>query len=309
MESQSVTVVDVAIIGAGWYGLVTARTYLRLRPHANVTIIDSDSTVGGVWSKERLYPNLVAQVKLGFFNYSDTPMPGQGATRSQLVTGTMIHDYLSKYAADHDLLRRIRFNTTVERAVRCGTRWRLSFKGSKDVMETGKLIVATGVTSRPHMPVAAQTTKSLTVPIVHSRDLGASYSTLQSEKIQNVVVVGAAKSAYDAVYLLLSLGKKVTWIIRPDGAGPLAILPMELFGRFNSIAVASTRLMTYMSPCILNTDGSLYRFFHQSRLGRWCVGMFWDTVTYLSHRHAGYGDGDHVAGLMPEMDNKRHVSG
>ena len=236
-------------------------------------------------------------------------MPGQGATRSQLVTGTMIHDYLSKYAADHDLLRRIRFNTTVERAVRCGTRWRLSFKGSKDVMETGKLIVATGVTSRPHMPVAAQTTKSLTVPIVHSRDLGASYSTLQSEKIQNVVVVGAAKSAYDAVYLLLSLGKKVTWIIRPDGAGPLAILPMELFGRFNSIAVASTRLMTYMSPCILNTDGSLYRFFHQSRLGRWCVGMFWDTVTYLSHRHAGYGDGDHVAGLMPEMDNKRHVSG
>lgn len=295
----------LAIIPQGWYGLVTTRTYLRLRPTANVTILDSDSTVGGVWSKERLYPNLVAQVKLGFFNYSDTPMPRQGATQSQLVTGTMIHEYLRKYAADHDILRRIRFNTTVERAERCERGWRLSFKNSKDVMETNKLIVATGVTSIPNMPLAAQTDNNGTVPIVHSRDLGASYSTLKSEKIQSVVVVGAAKSAYDAVYLLLSLGKRVTWIIRPDGAGPLAILPMELFGRFNSIAVASTRLMTHMSPSILNTDGSLYRFFHKSRLGRWCVGMFWDTVTYLSHRHAGYGDGDHVAGLTPEMDSKR----
>ena len=268
-----------------------------------MTILDSDSTVGGVWSKDRLYPNLVAQVKLGFFNYSDTPMPKQGATQSDLVTGTMIHEYLGKYAADHALSRRIRFNTTVERAVRCERGWRLFFKNSSDILETEKLIVATGVTSIPSMPLIS--TDNLSIPIVHSRDLGASYGTLQSEKIENVVVVGAAKSAYDAVYLLLSLGKKVTWIIRPDGAGPLAILPTKLFGRFNSIAVASTRLMTYMSPSILNTDGLLYRLIHKSRAGRWCVGKFWDTVTYLSNRHAGYSDGDHVAGLTPEMDSKR----
>lgn len=72
MESENVRQVDVAIIGAGehrikqltsrpqlkrwtgWYGLVAARTYLRLRPAANLLIIDSDSTVGGVWSKDRL---------------------------------------------------------------------------------------------------------------------------------------------------------------------------------------------------------------------------------------------------------------
>lgn len=333
MESQPVTVIDVAIIGAGtsdptfchfadyflheinqltlsflkgWYGLVAARTYLRLRPNADVTILDSDSTVGGVWSKERLYPNLVAQVKLGFFNYSDTPMPKQGATESDLVTGTMIHDYLSKYAMDHHLLHRIRFNTTVQRAERCDRGWRLSFKESNEIMETEKLMVATGVTSIPSMPIAQA--DNVTVPVVHSRDLGTSYKTLQTEKIQKAVVVGAAKSAYDAVYLMLSLGKKVTWIIRPNGAGPLAILPTELFGRFNTIAVASTRLMTHMSPSILNTGGSLYRLIHKSRFGRCCVGMFWDTVTYLSNRHAGYGDGDHVAGLTPEMDSKRSVN-
>ena len=53
----------------GWYGLVAARTYLRLRPAANLLIIDSDNTVGGVWSKDRLYPNLVAQVRLGVGKY------------------------------------------------------------------------------------------------------------------------------------------------------------------------------------------------------------------------------------------------
>jgi len=51
---------------------VAARIYLRLRPAANLVIIDSDSTVGGVWSRDRVYPNLVAQVRLGvsgFFSF------------------------------------------------------------------------------------------------------------------------------------------------------------------------------------------------------------------------------------------------
>ena len=57
--------VQLPSVSTGWYGLVAARTYLRLRPAANLLIIDSDNTVGGVWSKDRLYPNLVAQVRLG----------------------------------------------------------------------------------------------------------------------------------------------------------------------------------------------------------------------------------------------------
>ncbi|KAL9030783.1 MAG: hypothetical protein Q9196_001133 [Gyalolechia fulgens] len=314
MASGPIHSVDVAIIGAGeipillegspgWYGLVAARTYLRLRPNAKLLIIDSDSTVGGVWSKKRLYPNLVAQVKLGFFNFSDTPMPARGATESDLVTGEMIHNYLEKYAVDHDLLRRIQFDTVVERAERSLNGWRLKFKDSDDILETEKLMVATGVTSIPSTPSQIQAA-SATIPIVHSKDLGASYTMLQSSEIQSVVVVGAAKSAYDAVYLMLSMGKRVTWIIRPQGAGPLAILPTKLFGHLNSIAVASTRLMTHMSPSILNTTGALYQFFHQSRPGRWCIGCFWDVVTYLSNRHAGYSDGDHVSGLLPEIGSK-----
>ncbi|KAL9127725.1 MAG: hypothetical protein Q9217_003455 [Psora testacea] len=281
MDSKTIQQVDVAIIGAGWYGLVAARTYLRLRPAANILVIDSDSTVGGVWSKDRLYPNLVAQVRLGLFNYSDTPMPpNHGNSNDPRVTGEMIHNYMQRYAEDHDLLRRIRFNTFVESTKQGPQGWSLTFRDSSDVVVADKLLVATGVTSIVNMPKFEEEDDA-SIPIIHSRDLGASFKALEDPAVENVVVVGAAKSAYDAVYLLLSIGKKVTWIIRSGGAGPLAILPFKVVNMFNSIAVASTRLMTHLSPSILNTQGPLYWFFQRSPLGRWCIGRFWDFLDYL----------------------------
>ncbi|TAQ86979.1 hypothetical protein B7494_g4682 [Chlorociboria aeruginascens] len=303
MGSQPIQMVDVAIIGAGWYGLVAARTYLRLQPNVNLVIIDSDTSVGGVWSEDRLYPNLVAQVNLGLFNYTDTPMPAAGVTSKRQVTGRMIHNYLQKYAEDHDLLKRVRFSTFVEKAERCSRGWRLHFRDSIETIETEKLMVATGVTSIANMPEYVPV--DVSIPVIHSKDLGASFDYLKDNNaIQRVIVVGAAKSAYDAVYLLISMGKKVTWIIRPDGAGPLAILPSELLGFWSSIGVASTRMMTNLSPSIFNTKGTLYNFFQKSTVGRWMTGKFWDVVAALSDSHAGYNAGDHVAALRPEVDGK-----
>ncbi|KUL83284.1 hypothetical protein ZTR_09133 [Talaromyces verruculosus] len=285
-----------------WYGLVAARNYLRVRPNVNLLIIDSDSTVGGVWSEKRLYPNLVAQVNLGLFNYIDTPMSPEGMNDKRQVTGRMIHNYLQKYAEDHDLLRRIRFNTYVERVERGPRGWRLHFRNSADILDAGKLMVGPGVTSIPSMP--EYSAEDVQVPIIHSRDLGESFNELQKNEYKHVMVVGAAKSAYDAVYLLLTMGKKVTWVIRPGGSGPLAILPSELLGFWTSIGVASTRLMTGLSPSILNTKGLLYSIFQNNPIGRWLTGRFWDTVAFLSDLHAGYDKGDHVAGLRPEVDGK-----
>ncbi|PTU21751.1 hypothetical protein P175DRAFT_0515817 [Aspergillus ochraceoroseus IBT 24754] len=308
MMPDQVQEVDVAIIGAGWYGLVAARTYLRLRPAANLIIIDNDSTVGGVWSRDRVYPNLVAQVRLGLFNYTDTAMPPNGGDpKDEHVTGDMIHNYLQQYAEDHDLLRRIRFNTFVTNAAReegDKRRWRLTFKDSSDMIRTEKLLVCTGVTSIPYTPEYPGA-NTATVPIIHSRDLGSSIPILQQNgSVEHVAVVGAAKSAYDAVYLLLSMGKKVTWIIRRDGAGPLAIMPFKILGLVNPIAFASTRLMTYLTPSILNIKGPLCWAFQRNPIGRWCVGRFWDALTYLSHAHAGYSKGDHVQMLRPEIDRQ-----
>ena len=230
-------------------------------------------------------------------------MPGRGRTKNDMVTGQMIHTYLDRYADAHDLHRRIRFRTFVERAERCPRGWRLHLRGTSEVIETEKLMVATGVTSIPSLPDDLNAAQA-SVPIIHSRDLGASFGALRRDDVQSVVVVGAAKSAYDAVYLLLSMGKKATWIIRPNGAGPLAILPSEI-ASMNVIAVASTRLMTHLSPSILNIKGGWYSFFQKNTIGRWCTERFWDFLTYMSHRHAGYADGDHVSALTPEIGGKR----
>ncbi|KAI0466699.1 hypothetical protein F4859DRAFT_496388 [Xylaria cf. heliscus] len=303
MENEGTSQVEVAIIGAGWYGLVAARTYLRLRPSTNLIIIDSDNSVGGVWSKDRLYPNLVAQVRHGLFNYTDTPMPRNGGNpKDPKVTGEMIHAYLQKYADDHDLIRRIRFNTFVTGAKQFEGGWRLSLKDTDEVIETEKLMVATGVTSIPNLPDLDTSASSL--PIIHSRDLGTHYQDIGDEGIKEVVVVGAAKSAYDAVYLLLKMGKKVTWAIRREGGGPLSILPYKVLNTINAIAFASTRLMSHLSPSILNTQGPLYKIFQKSRPGRWCVGRFWDFLDFNSSFHAGYAKGDHVALLKPEIDRQ-----
>ncbi|PBP21836.1 putative flavin-binding monooxygenase-like family protein [Diplocarpon rosae] len=288
-----------------WYGLVAARTYLRLRPAANVLIIDSDNSVGGVWSKDRLYPNLVAQVQLGLFNYSDTPMPPyEGNPKDPRVTGEMIHTYLQTYAEDHDLIRRIRFNTFISRTEQTARGWRLAIQDSDERIETEKLLVATGVTSIPYTPAFEGAGHDPGIPIIHSRDIGTSFDALQDEAVEHVVVVGAAKSAYDVVYLLLSQRKRVTWIIRSDGAGPLAILPFRILKMVNSIAVASTRLMTHLSPSILNTHGRLYWFFQRTLLGQWLVGLFWTFLDFISSVHAGYRAGDHVHKLRPEIDRQ-----
>lgn len=263
-------------------------------------ILDSDDSVGGVWSKKRIYPNLVAQVPHSLFNYPDHPMAKDGETDHHLVTGYMIQRYLEKYAEDHDLLRRIRFNTWVEKAEKCPRGWRL--KIADGYMETTKLIVATGLTSVPNVPPF--TIEKESIPVIHSRDLAASVPVIGSDDVQGVVVVGAAKSAYDAVYLLCSMGKRVTWVIRPDGAGPMPIMPAEVVG-VNTISLGSTRLMNYLSPSLFNSEGMLASFFYRTPVGRWLTNAHWRLITRLSYKAAGFDKGGTIGPLKPEMPDRR----
>lgn len=82
--------------------------------------------------------------------------------------------------------------------------------------------------------------------------MGTSLEALQSPANKRVVVLGAAKSAYDTVFLLLKAGKKVDWIIREDGSGPLAIMPPRILGIFNTVDVMATRALASFSPGTLS---------------------------------------------------------
>lgn len=72
-----------------------------------------------------------------------------------------------------------------------------------------KLIVATGVTSIKNSP--SFEVRSGSIPVIHSLDIASNVTKFSNDQAHHFVVVGAAKSAYDVVYHLCTIGKKVTW--------------------------------------------------------------------------------------------------
>lgn len=48
--TRDACIFDLAIIGAGIYGIQAARTYLELHPYDKVIVFEGSGDVGGVWS-------------------------------------------------------------------------------------------------------------------------------------------------------------------------------------------------------------------------------------------------------------------
>jgi len=65
---------DVIILGAGFNGLIAAKTYLQIKPSIDILILDSGDAIGGVWSKSRIYPGLLYEMPTPLLNFSDFDM-------------------------------------------------------------------------------------------------------------------------------------------------------------------------------------------------------------------------------------------
>ena len=109
---------DLVIIGAGIHGLVTAKTYLEVKPATKIVILDQARTLGGTWAEERLYPGLKTNNMIGTYEFSDFLMREErfGVRKWQHIPGTVNHEYLQQYAQEFDLVSRIRLNTKVRSA-------------------------------------------------------------------------------------------------------------------------------------------------------------------------------------------------
>lgn len=278
----------------GWNGLIGARTYLQLAPDSNLVILDNGKSIGGVWSKEKIYPNLYAQVGYGMFEYSFRPMRNENVTEDRYISGETVHNYLNDFAEENDLIRRTRLETHVDQVEKLPTgEWRLHVAHGAPII-CQKLIYASGPTSSPVIPQWPK--RDFNQPIIHSSEVGTSMDALHD--IDRATVVGAAKSSYDTVYLLLAAGKKVDWIIREDGSGPLAITPPRYFG-FNAVDFCSTRAAASFSPSIMNTVGLWYRFFQRTVIGMMLTMLYWRIATWLGELHAGYAKSENASKLRP----------
>lgn len=81
-------------------------------------IVDAASGLGGTWSSERLYPNLLSQNSYGLYEFSDLPLasvvpPDPKDEDNQFIAGWKINQYLHVWSEKWDLLKHMRFNWKV----------------------------------------------------------------------------------------------------------------------------------------------------------------------------------------------------
>jgi cation diffusion facilitator CzcD-associated flavoprotein CzcO len=199
-----------------------AKTYLEAYPSSHILILDSAPSVGGVWASNRLSPGLKSNNMLGTYEFSDFPMDPKlfGVKPGEHIPGTVMNEYLTRYAQRFGLMERIRFRAEVESAEhREGGGWVLRFvvggkgPGGSEFAEVGtkRLVVATGMTSEAFLP-AFEGSEGFDAPLFHCRDFLDHERTL--ETAESVVVFGGTKSAWDAVYAYAAKGVKVDWVIR-----------------------------------------------------------------------------------------------
>ncbi|KAI1801716.1 FAD/NAD(P)-binding domain-containing protein [Daldinia bambusicola] len=279
---------DVAVIGAGFHGLAAAKQIHCTQPGRSLVVFDGQSSIGGKWAKNNLFPGLKTNNLLGTYEFPDFPMspdrfdvkPGQN------IPGEVIHTYLQAYAEEFDISKFVRLETLVATAEHQDTAeggWILTIKKwsqQETKVFAHKLVVATGILSKPFMP-RFNGQESFGGKILHSKDFPENMDTL---KAKTVTVFGAGKSGWDAVYQYATAGAKVNWVIRSSGHGPVWMAPSYVTPfKLWIEKLANTRFLTWFSPCIWgDADGywGIRYFYHRTAIGRFLVDRFWDILSY-----------------------------
>lgn len=321
--------IDTIIIGAGPSGLCAAKTLLQYDPDADIVILDANATLGGVWSKERIYPTLKTNNLRGGIDFSDLAVDETfGVGEKEHVSGDAMHAYLCAYADKFNVTDKIRFNSRVVEVRRRGEEgrggsinedekqaqgWQVEVEAKqaegRQVLECHKLIVATGILSAPHMPTI-KGADGFGAPIVHSSAFGTheQATLLQDPEVRTIVVLGGGKSAYDAVYLAARTGHAVDWVIRRSGRGPAWVFPPYTYlGPFKAWKerLPVRRIFSFMSPWVfpdLSGWAWLRRFLHFSPVGRRISDAFLGAIHHDTIRDVGYETDERFKILQPEVN-------
>ncbi|KAI1385183.1 FAD/NAD(P)-binding domain-containing protein [Hypoxylon trugodes] len=278
---------DCVVVGAGWYGLAAAKQFHCTQPECSLAVFDSQSSLGGTWADDRLYPGLKSNNLLGTFEYPDFPMdtPTFGVKTGEHMPGEVINNYLKAYAARFGITNMIRLNTKVlvaehQDTVEGGWMLTVAPPGQPPIkVFARRAIFATGLTSEPFLPhFAGQETFG--GRIFHGKQFKQNSDTLETAK--RVTIFGATKFAWDAVYAYATAGVKVDWVIRSSGHGPCWISPSYVTPLKKWIEkLANVRFLTWFSPCVwgdIDGYGGIRGFYHGTAFGRSIVNSFWKVL-------------------------------
>lgn len=319
--------IDTIIIGAGPSGLCAAKTLLQYDSEAEIVILDANSTLGGVWSKERIYPTLKTNNLRGGIDFTDLAVDESfGVKPKEHISGDAMHAYLCAYADKFRVTDKIRFNCRVVEVRRGGgggkedekeQGWEVEVEdratgpSGQEVLACKKLIVATGILSAPNMPTI-KGADAYGAAFVHSSAFGTrtpqQTAILDDPAVQTMAVLGGGKSAYDAVYLAARTGHKVDWIIRKSGRGPVWVFPPYTYlGPFKAWKerLPVRRIFSFLSPWVFPDFSGwtwVRRFLHCTPIGKSISDGFLGAIHHDTIRDVGYETDERFRILQPEVN-------
>ncbi|KAH9955825.1 FAD/NAD-P-binding domain-containing protein [Russula dissimulans] len=283
----------IGIIGSGIAGLISAYVLLQ-DGFKNVEILTRDSSVGGVWSEERVYPGLQLNSVHGEFRFSAMPMrePDGAVKTGGRLSGEDVRKYMEEFA-ERFLNGKIRFETEVfdirrgdhERGWKVLSRDRNT--GTEKISCYSRIILCTGGCSRPHYPeplspTAAEAT-GFSGPVLHSMYLNSRIDDLltctapidrPAAPGAPIIIVGGGKSAQDSAAFLAREGRPVTMIFDTTDAILASTTPLPPY-------IRKSRFLSIMSPH-KELRTRLERFLHTTWLGAAIVYCFWHVLAKYS---------------------------
>ncbi|ORY89776.1 hypothetical protein BCR35DRAFT_317225 [Leucosporidium creatinivorum] len=200
----------VCIVGAGFSGLVTAKTLIDFGHE--VTVFELAPDVGGVWSSTRSYPGVKTQNSKQTYCLSTLAMP---SSYPDHPSGEQVQAYLESYVKQHALREIIQLNTEVTAAEQVVEGWIIqtrSSSGSTSSHSFEHLVVCSGAFSKPFLPsfLGAESFVAGGGRICHTSQLGC----VEDVKGKNVIIVGYGKSACDAAQVVSDMATSTTVVAR-----------------------------------------------------------------------------------------------
>lgn len=201
----------IAIIGAGIAGLCTAKTLMALG--YDVTVVEKEPDLGGVWASSRRYPGLTTQNPRETYCFSDWPMP---ADYPEWPSGAQMQAYLQSYADHFGVTARILFSHYVVSATLLARNegWELKIEGpsGEEQLRCDWLIVCNGIFSIPSVPAypGAAEFAAHGGSLLHT----SQFTDPEQARGRHVLVVGYGKSSCDVANAVAPISAATTMVVR-----------------------------------------------------------------------------------------------
>ncbi|KAK7676325.1 hypothetical protein QCA50_020708 [Cerrena zonata] len=278
----------ICIIGSGAAGLITAHTLIQ-DGFQHVEILTRDSSSGGVWAAQKVYPGLTINNVHGEFRFPPLPMlpPSNSKATGGRLSGDDMQTYMESFA-DHFLKGRIRYQVEALRLRRSnsnsnsksGSRWVITIRderdGSTSEVEYDKVVLCSGGCSNPHIPdlLSSVTARKAGFegPIIHSSEFASNITTILNATHSDEDTCGGHWRCVASH--LANRGRRVQVVFETADAIIAAPIPLPPF-------IRKSRFLPIISPHVeLRTK--LERFLHTTYLGSLITKALWGFLSWSS---------------------------